>query len=817
MFKELLSKIPKTLILIALTATLIYARFGDTYFQFGSQKVVMAWGDGLKSYTNTIYHIRHDSTYSFFEGMNYPYREHIMAATELPGLAIALRFIHKNIFELSDAQVVDIIHMLLMGSLLLCALFLWLIFKKLGLPYWFAIPVAIGLTFLSPQTMRLNGHFGLSIAFVIPMILYLLLRHEEQKHWKWSLAIAFALFIAAQFHFYFFGILAALVLSYLGGSYLIQLNANAIPTPHNPEYSGLWQAQRNSFFTTSTKYFTHFAIMIGLPLLFYYFWMVAGDPVTDRSPKPSGFLLYKATLESIFTDIKLPVFQWINEHLFDIKRAQFEGRAYVGVIGGVVFLGFLLRWVWRILGGFVKKRIWPALPPDPLKGELHPARVLEGSDSPFRTRNSFLSTTLLSGILIGLFSIGFPFVLPKLEFLLDYSGPIRQFRSIGRFAWVFYFAINIFAFTALYYWVSNFKNGNLKTVSFLLIISLLSYDAFEFTYSKEFKLYDGFHFKKGAEYTTIEEIDFTRYQAILPIPYFNIGSNNFAKNEDGFSAHTSFIMGAQTGLPNIAAMLTRTSRSQTFKQWQLLGKPYQEPVIFQDYPSKKPILMIWWKKLKRDETARYEHLKQGARFLYEEKHMELYEIPLEAFEDRISDNMKAIDGALESDSLYPHNDFLSTDSLKNFVFQGFEKQKGNKPFSGIGNFEGLTTADNILFDQSIPNLQAGKPYEISLWADFGTDRFGLSLAGVLQEYSPEGKLLQEKKWYLGRTLLTCDETNWGLSSYIFKPKAVDSRFNISVNWNLSDSEAFFVDDLLIRPVGTDVYKNEPLILWKNNF
>ena len=105
-----------------------------------------------------------------------------------------------------------------------------------------------------------------------------------------------------------------------------------------------------------------------------------------------------------------------------------------------------------------------------------------------------------------------------------------------------------------------------------------------------------------------------------------------------------------------------------------------------------------------------------------------------------------------------------------------------------------TEEDRLHFDKKLPNIQEGKPYEISLWTDFSTDRFGLSLAGNLQEYSPTGKLLQEKKWYLGRSLLTCGDKSWGLSSYIFKPKAVDSRFRLLVNWNLSDSETFFIDD-----------------------
>ena len=723
------------LLLLVCTTVFIYARFGDTFFQFGSQKVVMAWGDGLKTYTNTIYHIRHDSTYSFFEGMNYPFREHIMAATELPGLANALRFIHQNIYEFSDAQIVDSIHLLLMVSLLLCALFLWLIFKRLGIPFWYGIPVAIGLTFLAPQTMRLNGHMGLSIAFVIPMMFYLLLRYEEEKNWKWILWIAAALFISAQFHFYFFGILAGVVFLYMLVKFPFQLSR-----------------------------LFHLSIMLLPPLLFYYFWMVAGDPVTDRSPKPSGFLHYKASLESIFTNIQLPFFQWLDLHFFEIGKAEFEGRAYVGIVGGLFCLFVLVKGLWlglsklsnlinlRDLVNFFQSRY--------LKLRFTKSSRFSKSNGGERTelRQRFLHTILFSSILLALFSIGFPFIIPQFEFLLDYAGPLRQFRSIGRFAWVFYFALNIFAFTYLYFAILKLNKPIFKTISFTLIISILAHDSFEFAYSKEFKLYEGFHFKEGEEFTTLPGVHYQMYQAILPIPYFNVGSNNFAKNEKGFSSHVSFIMSAQTGLPNIGAMLTRTSRSQTFKQWQLLGQPYTEPSIFKEYPSKKPILLIWWKKTTPEETARYEHLKKGAKFLYEEGNMELYELPLKTFDNRISDVIDHVLDELEDENLFEHDPFLSTDSLKTFAFVDFDENLSKNPYLGKGSFKGVTTDSAIIFSDQLPNQQAGKPYEISLWADFGTDRFGLSLAGILQEIAPNGKILQQKKWYLGRQLLTCDDT-----------------------------------------------------------
>ena len=61
------------------------------------------------------------------------------------------------------------------------------------------------------------------------------------------------------------------------------------------------------------------------------------------------------------------------------------------------------------------------------------------------TDNYFLNMVFWASFAALLYSFGLPFIL-GLEFLVEYLGPLQQIRSIGRFTWLFYFAINLVVF-----------------------------------------------------------------------------------------------------------------------------------------------------------------------------------------------------------------------------------------------------------------------------------------------------------------------------------------------------------------------------------
>ncbi|RMF29870.1 MAG: hypothetical protein D6765_03895, partial [Bacteroidetes bacterium] len=320
----------ETLLLLSVLGVALFFRFENVLTGLGSGRVVEAWGDGLKTYTNALYHIRHDSTYTWFEGMNYPFGEHIAQATEMPLVSLILKALYENGFPQADAWVIPAVHLSMIGSWWLAGLFLFWIFRGAGLPFWWSLPVSVGLVFLAPQTLRFQAHFGLAHLFPIPFALWVLQRFEARPHLRWSLLMAVGVVISALLHLYFLGLLALLIGAFLGFRILLERDWRLLPT-----------------------YACHGMLMLGLPILFFYFWMMAPDPVNDRTSIPWGLWHYNSSLTGILSTQELPLYRWMDAHLFPFRKVPFEGRAYVGLVGvlfGVWALGWGLQRVFRGAG-----------------------------------------------------------------------------------------------------------------------------------------------------------------------------------------------------------------------------------------------------------------------------------------------------------------------------------------------------------------------------------------------------------------------------------------------------------------------------------
>jgi hypothetical protein len=457
------------------------------------------------------------------------------------------------------------------------------------LPDWYAIVVANALTFLAPQNLRFGPHLGLAPPFVIPAILYGLILLEKKPKISISIYLSLVLFLTAMLHFYFFAIGTMMIGLYYVFSSIRHLNLKWV--------------------------YVNFPYYIGAivpPTAFFLFWMILKDPIADRPSKPLGFLLYRSKWEGIFLFPKIPFWDWVDHNIIKIENVEFEGWAYVGLVAGIFTLSTLIFW-------FLRRCKLPLLP-----------YIGEGNEK-------YAYPMLGTGVVIAFIACGVPFNIKGLAFLLDYTGPLRQFRSIGRFAWVFYFVLNIIAFTSIYNRFIKLNRHVVRLIAFTIVLGILTYEAWVFSYTKYMfsQVKEVENLQPGKKFTDIPEIDYADFQAILPIPYINIGNNNFAAVGNGNIIQYSMVMSAQTGLPITGAMLTRTSTSQTFKQMQLVSKPFQHPIILDEYPNKKPLLLLVSNDLSKDDSLLYSHLFLDQKILYESKLWRLYRLELENFDNKI--------------------------------------------------------------------------------------------------------------------------------------------------------------------------------------
>ncbi len=745
------------IILILLTCALIYLRF-QPYIDYPSTSYFGIHGDGFKNYATILYHVKHDSTYMHYDGMNYPYGEHVLFTDCQPIIANTIRFISRNIVDISDATVA-IVNLSMLFSFLLCSVFLYLIFTKLNLPIWYSVVISIGVLFLSPQISRIGGHYALAHAFVIPVLLYLLLLFEEKsskKRWLWSGLIATLIIIAAQLHFYYFGMALILLTAYF---FFLAIQ----------DFS--WQKVR-----TLAPYY---ALQVLLPFVFLQFWSHWGDTVTDRPSAPEGFLGYRALWEGIFLNAHLPVGAWIDKNIVDIRNSSFENEAFIGTTAAVIFIVLLVRWA----RSRFKKSFLPY--------NEHP----------------FLQTLLMTVVALLLFSLGLPFILPGLEGLLDFTGPFRQFRGLGRFAWIFYYGWNIIAFYTLYHYFNNRALTLLSAFLFLISIQILLKEAYESSKFAATPPYRDDILRKGkfekSDNYWFKNVDLNRYQAVFPVPFYVVGSENFAFEYGGNLLKYSLMPGIHYGLPSMGVFMSRTSFSQTLRKAPLALEPYRPVDLAKMLPNEKPLLLI----MDRGQASAfpfYGYLLNECKLLYADDQVEVREMPLDAYTKAhkhwMSDLQNGWYWATEKGMYTPKNQVWQSDSTKNYLWLDFDDKKSAKTYRGKGALEAPVQRAYPFWEGKLPAAQN----TCNVWVYMGEDQYPrLNLkAWEINEHG--------KEWLIAhnaarRDIKCIDSNGWGLIEFSINMDNPENQVRLELECKEIKHPTVFIDELMIRPQGLDLY------------
>lgn len=747
--------------------SLIFLRFSG-FFEPSNSQVIEPWGDGYKAYHAIFYHATYDSTFTHYQGMNYPYGEHVVAGACQPLLSNSIKILTTlgiNVLPYNFG----IFHLFLMISLLLSPLFLFLIFRRLGLPDWYSIIVAIGLAFLAPQLDRMISHYGLAHPELLPLVFYLLLRWHETPNWRWSTLIGLVVWSYSLIHFYYFAILAFAIIGWVAVRWLLQKD---------------W--------SKTGVYLWNGILMLGIPLLFFLFWMILNDPVLDRNKAPWGFFAYRSKLRGIFTHLDIPYWQWTNDHLISIHRPNMEAQAYVGLVAFVFILIFIVKW-----GANLFKR-WPL----PLTNK----------------KESYLQYLLLSSVLILIFAHGVPFIIGGFDRFLKYMGPIQQFRSIGRFAWVFYYGANISAFYYLFkFWKKRKANSLWKKAWIAIPLVVLLFESYQYSTAKNLALDEIEDYKEGHQFTDLD-IDYSHFQAILPIPYFNIGSDNFWWPAKGWISQRPHTMSLQTGLPLTSAMLTRTSLSQTIHQLQLVTEPYRMPVILNDYPNDKPLLLFWDKERVHEYGDRYLHLNKYAHLLYQKDWMQLYELPLGSFKKNIEDQIQFVKQNLDSLvylELHSSNNWMATDSSTQWYFDAYDQTKYEDAYMGAGEFRGNLGYWNRLVDTVWQSNYTGD-ITISFWQYINSDRASWTIITWTEYDTETGQELFKQTRNTRENIKVFDDKGWALVEFTLPKQRANSRIELILSHEVIRDGLLQVDELLIRPANVNIGRKMQDGLWWNN-
>ncbi|MFA5817346.1 MAG: hypothetical protein WC865_17215 [Bacteroidales bacterium] len=715
-------------------------------------------GDGLKSYYCYLYHIKDDPTALRFDGMNYPYGETIFFTDNQPFLSETMRLFCK-VFPGLYHYSIAVWNGALLLSIVLAALFIYLILVELGLPVVMSLAAGIGISMLSPQIGRMGAHFSLSYVFVIPMALYLLLKFSKKPSYKYSLAMFCLIIWSGATHMYYIAFLAMLI-------FLFWMFFGI----GRPDVYGKWKT-----------WLPHVIIQLVLPVIIVQLLIYISTDAFDRGKYPYGFLYYRAYPESVFLPADRHYGSFIQQ-IISYKHINWEGFAYIGMVATLACTLFFGRVIARLFRGLFRT------------GFLY-------------DNNFFLTYLFWGSFLILLYSFGIPFIM-GMENLVDYIGPIRQIRGVGRFAWVFYYAMNILAVYSVWRFFQSKQQKVIPWIlmSFTFLILLAEAHV-------NFKNIFPYINKKNPEFIDndnnlpadawVKNIDPSKYQSILPLPFFHIGSENIWLESTCGMDEEAFKVSLKTGLPMHAVMMGRTSLSQTYKSLELVWEPYRNPAILGELPSSKPILVL---------SAACDQLGTGERLILQHSrpvanlgNFNLSEISPDTLRNLTREHILALQGSKDPSAVFDGKKFMMPDTTVAYTYLNFSENNADSGYLGGGTLVLPYKAPGKIFRDKINDISLPANVTFSFWVKNIKDDNMPRMTLETVNFNSAGKATGYIVSIWGRYLKQLDGP-WGLIEFTI-PVAAGESVSLAL-FPGKVKKDIIIDDFLIRRADTDIYGTE---------
>jgi hypothetical protein len=689
----------------------------------------------MKNYYTFIYHTVKDPSLTEFSALNYPYREHCVYTDCQPLLTFIFRFL-----PFTHGHLVGIMHFLMLFAFIITPNILYSIFKLYNVNSFVSFFSAIAIALIMPQLDRIGGHFGLSYACMIPIAIYLMSKYavgQKNKTLYQLLAFNCALFLIHPY----FG---------LGTSIFTFLTLFM----HGINIKNLRYVYKDILPS----------LVAGLgPIIFFALFMKLTDHHTGRTAEPLGIGSGIASVESVFVPTYGPFVEFM-ERLIKVEHREWEGISYVGLFPIMMMLVCLI-----IFPFFIKKV------------EIRKMGII----------------LFLTGIFLLLFSFGLHIKILKVLHLE--IAALKQFRSPGRFAWYFYFTAPIFSVIVLYHILKRIPKQALQKAT-LIVFPILFFS---------FNLIEGKHFLKirsenylkapnvflkenlsPTEKEMIAELSKLNYSAILPVPYYCVGSEVY--DRDGIeTSYLTMLLSYHCNKPIFGGLLARTSVNEVKNVLDLFNE-------YKDHPGIPEITDMETFLVLRTHP---EHLPSEKRLI---SRLELYKkigetsIYLAKKKDLCIDLSK--DATPISFELKSEKEFIDTSGIY------FVTRLGRKPFtrSKIADYENAW---------QIPKNKYNGEYIISFRYYYEKETSnGLDLNFI------QAKILEKSEdWILMRPMRHVTGFYKGYDIFE-KNMMLDPAFAYNILLQGPSKEYYHISHLMLRPANTNVkHKDEKGNVYLNNF
>lgn len=706
--------------------------------------------DGLKNYFNFSYYLKYDAGIRH-DGINYPYGDHLQYINSHPLYVQILKFVDAKIYPVSRYGVF-ILNLTMVISLILAIPFLFLILRKFALPRWYAALMAVTLLFLSPQFFRMHGHFEMVYAFFIPMYWYFLIKWREgKKRWLWTFLLVAGGLVGGFSSAYYASFYAILLLGVL--------------------FVELWIYRKNlkSYWKTGLSLF----ILAILPLLVVKGVVSATDWVPDRPNNPYGFDVYHAEFLSVFLPLVSPLKMLIG-NVVDMDF-EWEGMAYVGLPASLLAVSMFIT-AWFNL--FSKKKVR--------------YRIYRPSKQ--------MAVYFYAAILILLFSMCIPFKY-GFGFLLDIIPPVKQFRALGRFAFIFYYVFTVYTAWFIYRLYRFLRLKNLPLAALLILVFALSYWAIDAGTNTRLSTDGIFNANdrletSGEKYTARFKdagVNPDDFQAILFLPFSSTCGDKLLF-ENGMEAFGYAMQYAHhTGLPLVQSFSPRLSYTHALSSIQMLAHPAIQKTRLEDMNQKSLLLVSSNEKMNEQERV----LFSKAEIFWQNENITLSKIPLDVFHESHENWLKKAESIIPN--LNQYGNIYTDAGISSVLYLDFDNQTEQLTFSGEGAFF-MKRGKAEIFNQTLSQEFLPGKYELSFWLYVDARRYNMPRA-VLIISDDTGEPILEKQ-------LNTRSVNNVYQQWIRVSEVIELQPEYQISLNIR-RHFVSVDDVLLKPLDSNVFVEKP--------
>ncbi len=730
---------------VALAAAALTAFFFWPIFVAPDSYFFKAGGDALQSYFATAFYTLHDHG-DRFTGMNYPYGENFNFPNLQPLVALLMRGL-QALGVPAGRHTVAITNLLPLASIAFTPVVLYAILRRSRLPVLYAAGMSLLIGFMSPQLLRLDGHISLSYTCFVPLLWYCIIRMQEApRQWRWYGLFGLGSLLMGGVMLYFLAC----------GAFFLLAHVLVLA----------WQQPR------LRPWLGRMVLAALLPLLLFRGYLWATDHVADRPPNPFGLKVYVATVRTVFLPMMGPVYDWWQQH-WPHEPDNEEGLDYVGLVATFTLLVSALAGVWRA----VRRRR--------LVGSKLPPHLLSG---------------LWAASLLLLLACGIPFIWPWFDWVTDHSGPVKQFRALGRFSWPFYYVATTYVAYVLYRSWRWLRRRQLAAVAWLGVPLLLCWGAEAWLQVAH---------KAGQVAEGIGALDLmdagngvpaalswskrsvSDFQAIMPVPYYNMGTDKLDLSGSSQAIYQADKAAIVTGLPLLATYVSRASIGYAMQHIQLLSSDLVQKELLDHLPNEKPLLLLVTPDILTEGEQR---LIRRAHLLRQTPELSLYELPLAALRETA-----LLREQTRADSLLPHLRMraggLRVTTSAGVVLRSFEQAPDRRGRLGSGALHEVEDGFTTFYDGPVPAPADTGRYEAAVWV-YGKSDYGFGNMRV-RTYDAHG---QTDEAVIDGRKSTEIQGEWVRMVVPFWVRPGTTRLEV-----LYQNRDLVADDFLLRPVNTDVY------------